>query len=386
MLKHYRLCLLPILLLAFALPAAAQAPQPFRTLLPVPDLPGFKTLKGDFHLHTIFSDGNVVPSVHITEAWRDGLDVISLTEHVEYHPHKDYVPVDPGRSYTLGRPLAEQLGVLLIPGAEITKTVDGVPTHFNALFVNDWAALNVPDVHEALRRARSQSAFVFWNHPGWRVERPMWTAAVALAHEEKLFHGMELVNGPNFYDGAYPWIEEKKLTILANSDEHQPTTPRAAAGTLRPITLLFVKSADAAGVREALEARRTAAWLDDQMWGAEEYLRGLWQGAVSFDNAADAARAEGRRRGSTFVLRIRNTSAIPFRIGLANPPAWLGTEAPAYAVHPQAISRVPVEIGRHAPPPAGRQALEVQFVVENLHTGPGRALIVSVPLTFNLAK
>ena len=27
-----------------------------RDPLPVPDLPGYKTLKGDFHIHTVFSD------------------------------------------------------------------------------------------------------------------------------------------------------------------------------------------------------------------------------------------------------------------------------------------------------------------------------------------
>ncbi len=55
--------------------AAAQERDP----LPVPDLPGLKTLKGDFHLHTVFSDGEVWPTVHVREAWRDGLDVVALT-------------------------------------------------------------------------------------------------------------------------------------------------------------------------------------------------------------------------------------------------------------------------------------------------------------------
>jgi 3',5'-nucleoside bisphosphate phosphatase len=56
------------------------AQGPTRQLLPVPDLPGFHTLKGDFHLHTVFSDGNVWPTVHVQDAWRDGLDVIAFTE------------------------------------------------------------------------------------------------------------------------------------------------------------------------------------------------------------------------------------------------------------------------------------------------------------------
>ena len=66
---------------------------------------------------------------------------------------------------------------------------------------------------------------------------------------------MELVNGPDFYEEAYPWIAQRKLTILATSDGHDPLPPRST-GFRRPVTLLFVRSADAEGVREALDARR----------------------------------------------------------------------------------------------------------------------------------
>ena len=90
--------------------AAAQGQTPVRQTLPVPDLPGFRTLKGDFHLHTVFSDGNVWPTVHVQEAWRDGLDVIALTEHAEYHPHIADVKVDGGRSYAIAKPLADRAG------------------------------------------------------------------------------------------------------------------------------------------------------------------------------------------------------------------------------------------------------------------------------------
>jgi hypothetical protein len=74
-------CLLLIVGLAGA---TARAQTPVRQALPLPDVPGFKTLKANFHLHTVFSDGNVWPTVHVQEAWRDGLDVIALTEHAEY--------------------------------------------------------------------------------------------------------------------------------------------------------------------------------------------------------------------------------------------------------------------------------------------------------------
>src|SRR5688500_3882608 len=113
-----RAVLLAILALSGVL-TAAQAPV--RQALPVPDLPGFQTLKGDFHLHTVFSDGNVWPTVPVQEAWRDGLDVIALTEHAEYQPHAKDVNIDLLRSHAIAKPMADQLGIVLVTGMEITK-------------------------------------------------------------------------------------------------------------------------------------------------------------------------------------------------------------------------------------------------------------------------
>ena len=55
--------------------------------LKFPDIPGYKIMKCDLHLHTVFSDGSVWPDIRVMEALLDGLDVISLTEHLEYQPH-----------------------------------------------------------------------------------------------------------------------------------------------------------------------------------------------------------------------------------------------------------------------------------------------------------
>jgi len=49
-----------------------------------PDLPGYKTLVCDLHMHTVFSDGSVWPNIRVMEAKKDGLDVIATTEHLEY--------------------------------------------------------------------------------------------------------------------------------------------------------------------------------------------------------------------------------------------------------------------------------------------------------------
>ena len=363
-------------LLGCASGLAAQGPT--RRQLPVPHLPGFVTLKGDFHLHSVFSDGQVWPAVHVQEAWRDGLDVISLTEHAEYHPWSADVRVDGRRSYDVARPTAERLGIILIPGVEITKDERSRPwpagwkgsAHFNALFVTDANALNHPELLEALRRAKAQGAYVFWNHPGFRAITPEWFPQIALAYDEKLFQGMELVNGPYFYPEAFPWVEERKLAILCNSDAHLPTPP-SDGRWVRPITLLFARTADAAGVRDALEARRTAAWMGGELWGAEDHLRGIWQGAVSNETS------ELTRGPSPYVLRLRNSSAIPFRARVLSAPAWFRM-VDAIEVKPEATTALLPQIsGNAAPGP-----FEVKLEITNLHVAPGRNLVVTLSLAF----
>ena len=375
-----RVCLVLIVALAGVI---LRAQAPVRQLLPVPDLPGLRTLKADFHLHTVFSDGNVWPTVHVQDAWRDGLDVIALTEHAEYTPHAADVKVDIGRSYVVAKPLADQLGLILIPGVEITKPdpwkaprvlPDG-SAHFNALFITDPAALHVPDdLMEALRRAQAQNAFVFWNHPRFRVARARWFPPVARAFDAGLFAGMELVNGPDFYDEAYPWIAERRLTILANSDAHDPVPPRTAQGH-RPITLLFVKTADVAGVREALESRRTAAWQGDDVWGAEEHLRGLWEGAVVIETPTLV-------RGSP-LLRVRNSSAIPMALVVRGAPEWLTIPTPL-RLAAESVTVVRPSFG--SAPPAGEYRVELTCEVTNLHTGPGANLTVRLPLIVKIGS
>jgi 3',5'-nucleoside bisphosphate phosphatase len=371
--------MIPVVIVALLMGIGLRAQPAVRQPLPVPDIPGYRTLKADFHLHTVFSDGNVWPSVHVQDAWRDGLDVIALTEHAEYHPHSADVNSDIGRSFAVAKPLADSLGLILVPGIEITKpdplkaplVLPEGSAHFNALFVTDWNALNVPDdLMEALRRAKAQNAFVFWNHPRFRVSRARWFAPIARAYDAGLFSGMELVNGPDFYDEAYGWIDERHLAILADSDAHDPVPPRTATWH-RPITLLFARTADLDGVRDALMSRRTAAWQGDDVWGPEEQLRALWGAAVSIE-------PQTLNRKGGLALRVRNTSAIPMKLTVRQAPDWL-VITPPLQLNAESTTIVRPQLTGSAP--AGDQRVELAIEVSNLHTGPGKNLLVNVPLT-----
>ena len=88
----------------------------------------------------------------------------------------------------------------------------------------------------------------------------------------------------------------------------------------RPVTLLFARRPDLAAVREALVERRTAAWLDDDVWGEEQWLRAIWEGAVQ---APAAAAPPHGARERILPSRSRTPSAIDFDVEVESAPAWL---------------------------------------------------------------
>ena len=57
----------------------AQAPKP-PSFFKAPE--GVSLMSTDLHIHTVFSDGSVWPSIRIEEARREGLDLIAMTEHL----------------------------------------------------------------------------------------------------------------------------------------------------------------------------------------------------------------------------------------------------------------------------------------------------------------
>src|SRR5512138_59970 len=100
-----QLALLILVLLLATLPCAGQVRDP----LPVPNVPGYRTLKCDFHMHTVFSDGEVWPTTRVNEAWREGIDCISITDHAGYNPNKADVEPDLSRPFAIATPLAKRL-------------------------------------------------------------------------------------------------------------------------------------------------------------------------------------------------------------------------------------------------------------------------------------
>ncbi|UWX55676.1 hypothetical protein NYZ99_04295 [Maribacter litopenaei] len=128
--------------------------------LTFPDIPGYKSIKTDLHMHTVFSDGNVWPNIRVQEALRDNLDVISLTEHLEYQPHSQDIPhPDRNRSYEIALKEAADYDLLIVHGSEITRSAP--MGHNNAVFIDDANPILQEKAADAFTEAKKQGAFVF---------------------------------------------------------------------------------------------------------------------------------------------------------------------------------------------------------------------------------
>ena len=293
---------------------SAQAQR--RNEIQVPNLNGYTTLKCDFHMHSVFSDGLVWPTVRVDEAYREGLDAISLTEHIEYRPHKKDIIADHNRSYELSQKQAKKLGILLIRGSEITRSMP--PGHFNAIFLNDSNPLEQKAYKDAFNEAKKQGAFIFWNHPGWARQQPdstLWWPEHTQLYNDGCMHGIEVANGGLFMPEAIQWCLDKNLTMIGTSDIHQPiqTDYDFSKGEHRTMTFVFAKERSPEGIREALDNRRTAVYYRELVIGREEILRPF------FEKCVDIKEVKRTEKEVTFsvmnatdlVLKLKKTAHNP---------------------------------------------------------------------------
>jgi predicted metal-dependent phosphoesterase TrpH len=282
----------------------------------IPDFAGYKVLKGDFHIHTVFSDGVVWPTYRIQEAWRDGLDILAISDHIEYRPHSQYINADRNTSMKIAAPEAEKLGILLVPATEVTRE-QGVIGHFNAIFIKDAELMNLEDPKEALREARRQGAFIFFNHPGWKMDTLVFSPFQKELLEEGLIDGVEAVNGFEFYPRAISWCKDLNLTLFATSDAHDPVPvyfkyDRRGAEDVRyrPMTLVLAKDKTLEAVREALDARRTIGSYHGYLIGMFDLLEGLFDACVSTEKLSVV--------GKNTNWQLRNNSSLIFRFRIGS--------------------------------------------------------------------
>lgn len=366
---------LAVLLLTSLDPLSAAARE--RTEIKIPDILGYKTLKCDFHMHTVFSDGNVWPPIRVDEAWLQGLDAISITDHIEYQPHDEDIKADHNRSYELARSRADELSLILVKGSEITR--DMPPGHLNAIFLKDSNPLDVDDWREAVRIAHEQGALVFWNHPGWERQAPggvaVWYAEHTELLEQGLLMGMEVANHFSYYPEVFQWAIDKNLALFGNSDSHQPIAHDydAAKGEFRPYTLVFAEERSGESIREALLDRRSAAVYQGKIIGAPRFLEAIFDESVSM--AVDKVSIRGTG-GAAF--QVHNSSDIDFVLenGRSGAP---GISVPS-SLTLKAGKTVFLPVRATSEDLSGEKAIPVTYRVANLLAAPGEGQEVTLEL------
>jgi len=203
--------------------------------LPAPA--GLRWYAGDFHAHTVHSDGSLSISELAATGVRAGLDFLAVTDHntTSHHAH-------------LPRVGAAQ-GLTLLPGQEVT-TARG---HANAFGDIGWIDFREPAqtwVSEVARRGGVLSI----NHPidgdcAW--QHPLTDLPAAL----ELWH----ISWFRDLTSTAPWAFHQRwdpgAVILGGSDFHFPTDPWTV-GT--PTTWVAAEDDSAEAILAGVQAGRTA--------------------------------------------------------------------------------------------------------------------------------
>ena len=306
-----------------------------RTEIILPQVNGYNVYKGDFHIHTSYSDGRVNPKGRVTEAWHDGLDVIAITDHYEGTSGlKGALKVAAPQSAdgkAMGYKGAKELGVapadfnaihkeaewqlkrsgyplLLIKGCEMAREPKEYG-HFNCLFLKDINSVYDPDIAEAFKKVKKQGGIVIHNHPSYRRGTTDKSESHKKLYDAGLIDGVEVANGVNFYPQMIRRCVEEKLTMFGNTDEHGLTSVRfGSLNCFRTMTLIFAKNLTEKAIKDAILKQRTLAYVCGYVAGEEKLLCDFLNASVECRKVKEDAKKGNR----TFMLT--NMSSITYRL------------------------------------------------------------------------
>ena len=308
------------------------------------------TLIADLHTHSVFSDGHVWPNIRVAEAERDGIDVLAVTEHLEYQPHFLDIPhKDRNRSFQEASLAAKEKNVIVISGAEITREIPA--GHINAILIQDannlfeidltkkedaerqvkemlgddepWTNIDVINryaltgmwpAESAIKEANKQGAFLFWNHPNWLIQAPDGIARLSNFHinmiKKNWLHGIEVVNGDDYSEEAFQIAIDNKLTLIGTSDVHNliEWDYSHKKGEHRPVTLVFANNPNKESFKRALMLGRTVVWYKNSLLGLKKNLLPLLDASLSISSGSYLPRSQ------ILELKIRNISDANFRL------------------------------------------------------------------------
>ncbi|MCC8034725.1 MAG: Sb-PDE family phosphodiesterase, partial [Rikenellaceae bacterium] len=218
--------------------------------------------------------------------------------------------------------------------------------------------------------SKEQGGFIFWNHPGWDSQQPdttLWMAEHSKIYDLGYMQGIEVANGKSYYPEAHQWALDRNLTMIGNSDIHQPiqTDYAFARGEHRPMTLVFATEKKARAIREALEDRRTVVYYEDKLIGEEKYLREIFEKSIDTLNI--------RKTATRIHITIKNNSEVPFHLVKREQGNNL-VYFREYTVKPHCQHTVTLK--KTEDMTGGR----MKFEVTNLLTAPGKGLYCEIDI------
>lgn len=363
----------------------------------MPDIPGYKTLKFDFHIHTSFSDGSVWPTTRIAEARYEGMEGLSITDHLDSRLQKMVLQfpsdsIDRNSSWKVASAKAASSGLICIHGGEISLGSSIFPGHFNVHFLKDGNAVaaaedkylngkgdkktkNEKALVAALKEARSQGAFLVWNHPNWYNQAPLrteWQPIHESIYKAGLMDGIEIVNQISglYCPEAFHWAIQKNLTIVSGSDAHHPMfeTVDWALGEHRPMTLVFAEKKSEAAVREALDNHRTAVLDNNKIYGREDVLLPLAKACLTVE------KVKPRKDGA--IVYLKNNSSVPMILQRASDTDMVSYDR---TIRINALESMSVVV-KYLDGQAGADGFSMDLYVENFEVDAGVPLRIAIPV------
>lgn len=343
-----------------------------RSGVDIPDIAGFKTLKCDFHMHTVFSDGKVWPEVRVAEAITEDLDAIAITDHLKFGKlgkYEDIQVENRNRSYDIARQAAEGTDLIVIRGAEITQGMP--PGHINAIFLSD-ANIAKKEYMDTFEEARKQGAFIFWNHPHWKSPDnafeqngiPEWYDVHTRMLERGVLMGIEVVNAKSYSAEAHQWCIDKKLTMIANSDIHTPIAMEYdLSHEHRPVTLVFAKEKTKTAIYDALKKQQTALWFENNIIGDTKWLESLFEQSVRVEKTEYLEQLA--------VVTLKNVSSLDFLVENTGEYDFYN-KTNFIEIKAHSTLRLMVKTGQV------RDTFQLKWKVKNFITAPGECLNASV--------
>ena len=302
-----------IALLALPCWAGDAVPGPARH--DFPRVGPYQVITGDFHMHTMNSDGKLTTRKRVEESYRFGYDAIAITDHGKT------------TAFRVAKYVGEPLGMIIIRGFEtgIATYEGGVRQGKEHLVV-----LNVPsdykirDAHSWAEKPGEPKAFyqqeltniakvggvVIYAHPHLGCREPvLWGV------KQGIIQGLELKNGvvgdgyrtvkdhgTSWYPWAVDFAMQQNLAMFADSDAHGNRKPDNPT-----VTLLLVTERSVSGVMDAIKNQRTAAWFNGMLWGREKLLSDMIESSVIVSKNTDGK----------IELENRSPVALSGTVGLA---------------------------------------------------------------------